>query len=248
MSLYPKFRDVHLWVGLILLIPMGLIALTGVFLNHEKLFVGKPEMRGDKKKMEKKEMAAMPSSEAQSTMVAKSLESLPLSLKDNPVQSHALAMEGALQAARETWGAEAALDRIELKQEGKETLIKVKVKYLSKKAEDPEEIVWSTASQQIAYTKGGAKDGFELKKFMHDLHTGAIFSKEYGFFWSDLSGIAILALGLTGVVLYVIPLMKKARKKPVAKGAPRSAAAILAAAKGATAAPKAMAMSGAEDQ
>lgn len=48
MSWYPRFRDVHLWVGLIVMAPILVIAATGIGLNHEES-LGLKGLRKDKK-------------------------------------------------------------------------------------------------------------------------------------------------------------------------------------------------------
>ncbi|WP_425615706.1 PepSY domain-containing protein [Anatilimnocola sp. NA78] len=224
MSLYPKFRDVHLWVGLILLIPMALIAGTGVMLNHERLLGLKPtyekKEKGDKVEKDKAEKAAKPK---------KSVSPTEFVAKPNSWQEHSADINLALAEGAKIWG-DVPLERMELKNElGHGLLVKVKV-HRDYMADGPEEIVWSVNEQAIVEKKGDPKAGMNWGKFVHDLHTGQVFSRSYGYFWSDVSGIAILALGLTGVVLYVIPLVKKAgKKKGAAKaGNPAVTAAALA--------------------
>jgi hypothetical protein len=218
MSLYPKFRDVHLWVGLILLVPMGLIAATGVMLNHERLLGLKPQY-------EKKE-----NGEKAEKKPKKSAEPVELTSRPNIWQTHSEQLNLALAEGAKIWG-DAALERVELKNEmGHGLVVKIKVNH-DYAGDGPEEIVWSVNEQAIVEKKGDPKAGMNWGKFVHDLHTGQVFSRSYGYFWSDVSGLAILALGLTGVVLYVIPLMKKmGKKKPAAKaaGAPGLNPALLA--------------------
>lgn len=203
MSLYPKFRDVHLWVGLILLIPLVAIAATGVLLNHERLVGLKP---GYNKPKESETQEKQPKRE--STPAASSLTVVP-----GQWNASAGAIDSAVAAAAAEWGQkDVNLERIELKSEPGYGLV-VKVKAAKSTGLRPEEFVWSVADQAIVKREGDPQAGIAWHKVVHDLHTGAIFSHDYGFFWSDLAGISIVLLGATGVVLYAIPLMKKAAKK-----------------------------------
>ncbi|QDU28410.1 hypothetical protein ETAA8_35100 [Anatilimnocola aggregata] len=213
MSLYPKFRDVHLWVGLIVLIPMGLIAATGVMLNHERLLGLKPQYMKKEKKDKATEMAASPENETKYR--EKKAASSPSSLlaKQNSWQAHGEQVNLAIAEGVKIWG-EVPLERMEIKNEpGYGMVVKLKVDRAAQTG--PEEIVWSMSEQAVVEKKGDPKAGMSWQKVVHDLHTGKIFSHDYGYFWSDVAGFAILLLGGTGVVLYVIPLVKKFGKKKV---------------------------------
>jgi hypothetical protein len=224
MSLYPKFRDVHLWVGLILLIPMGAIAATGVMLNHERLLGLKPGyVKKDKKEGKEGDQGhdAMAQKEARRQKSKAKAPRTELVAKQNAWQDHGEQINLAIAEGVKIWG-EAPLERLELKNEpGYGMVVKLKVDRSARTG--PEEIVWSFAEQAVVEKKGDPKEGMSWHKVVHDLHTGQIFSHEYGYFWSDISGLAILLLGGTGVVLYVIPLVKKAGKKKPAKSAAKPA-------------------------
>ena len=89
----------------------------------------------------------------------------------------------------------------------------------------PYEIVWSAGAGRVLERKGDPKAGVDWAKVVHDLHTGKYFSRRYGFLWSDGGALAILALGVTGVVLYLIPVLKRrAKRKPPRRAAGASAA------------------------
>lgn len=89
----------------------------------------------------------------------------------------------------------------------------VKVKAPEESEVRPYEIVWSATTGTVIEKKGDPQAGTDWAKIVHDLHTGKFFSRQYGFIWSDSSALAILALGVTGVVLYLIPVLKKRSKK-----------------------------------
>jgi hypothetical protein len=94
----------------------------------------------------------------------------------------------------------------------------VKVKARRESRAEPEELLWSLAEHRWAPhpdddPRTAGFGGIHWSKVVKDLHTGKFFSKSYGYWWSDASAASILVLSLTGVVLYAIPLIKKAGKK-----------------------------------
>lgn len=200
MSNYARYRDWHKWIGLILLLPLAVIATTGFLWNHEKTLG-----------IKRMEPAASPHATAGQENAAAATESC---LKATPGMwnDHAAAIEAALAAAQQEWGDQVPLERIELKHEPGQGLV-VKVKIPENAALRPEEIVWSVSAAQVVERKGDPHAGTDWARVVHDLHTGKFFSRQYGFLWSDSSALAILALGLTGVVLYLIPVLKKSAKR-----------------------------------
>jgi hypothetical protein len=208
MPNYSTYRTFHLWMGLILLVPMSVIAATGILWNHEKTL----GLKGKEGYAEKPEKAQRQRSQA-------SAESPALTLGGNPWREQEGAVAAALAAARETWTADAPIERIELRNEpGLGPVVKVKIME-SAGLEGPEEIVWSVAAAQIVERKGDPRDGMDWAKLVHDLHTGKFFSKNLGFLWSDSSALSILLLGITGVVLYVLPIFKKRANQKKRAGA-----------------------------
>jgi hypothetical protein len=203
---YAQFRDWHLWIGLILLIPVSTIAVTGFLWNHEKTLGIK---------VEEKKYEAMEPDHHKSQQSQEKEEATPVSFvaQAGAWDSHRSAIDSALEEARREWGNDVELERIELKQEHDLGLV-VKVKVHEDLGLRPYEIIWSAEQGRVVERKGDPKNGTDWAKIIHDLHTGKFFSKQYGFIWSDASALAIVALGITGVVLYVIPLWKKANKEP----------------------------------
>jgi len=200
MSNYARYRDWHMWIGLILLLPMSVIAATGFLWNHEKTLGIKVEQP---EKYHKQEPESPPTNAGD----AVALVSHPSAWQD-----HADVVTAALAEARNEWGSDVPLERIELKSEPGMGLV-VKVKASEESDIRPYEIVWSANAGRIVERKGDPKAGTDWAKIVHDLHTGKFFSRQYGFLWSDSSALAILALGVTGVVLYAIPALKKRAKK-----------------------------------
>jgi len=200
MSNYARYRDWHMVIGLVLLIPLSVIAATGLLWNHEEALGLKPKP------------------EKSSENFASSDDFLPFAASRDAWKDHSAAIESAISAAVEEWGEGVPLDRIELKQEPRLGLV-VKVKAPESADVRPYEIVWSVRDRAVVEKKGDPRGGLDWAKVVHDLHTGRFFSKQFGFLWSDSGAVAILALGITGVVLYLIPVMKKRAKRRKAAAA-----------------------------
>jgi hypothetical protein len=237
MSLYPKFRDVHSYVGLVLMVPVMIIAGTGILLNHEKALGLKPELpkkQQEEKKKGNTEKYAHEKPKPPKAM-AKALPGVrPVSL-ETPVAGvaaltsrptlladHAAAFAGALRAARDAWG-DAPLEHVQLKEEHEYGLV-IKIKAFEHSGLTPKEFIYSVADGEVVMKKGEQGSGYPLHKIIHDLHTGKVFSKDYGVLWSDISAMSILLLSGTGLVLYGIPIWKKRnKKKPAAAKRPGAA-------------------------
>lgn len=182
------------------MVPMSIIATTGFLWNHEKSLGIKQEHE------QKSRVDAVTGSDSPEGSKA-ALVAAPGAWTD-----HSQVIDAALAAASHEWGPNVPLERIELKNEpGLGLVVKVKAPEGSKIR--PYEIVWSAAQGNVIEKKGDPKAGTDWAMIVHDLHTGKFFSKQFGFIWSDSSAIAIVALSLTGVVLYLIPVLKKRNKK-----------------------------------
>jgi hypothetical protein len=171
--------------------------------------------------------------------VARSAEEAARSAEDTssftsrPGGWHAYAsdLDAALAAAGALWG-DVPLERIELKHEAQRGMV-VKIKAAHDERTSDREIVWSVSQGAIVGGKGPPLTGkvpIDWQRLVHDLHTGKIFSHTYGYWWSDAAGVALVLLGMTGGVLYAIPLLKKRQKRrgassPVHLGLPRHPAA-----------------------
>ena len=242
MSLYPKFRDVHLYVGLALMIPLGIIAATGIGLNHEESLglkqKGHVEKKGPKGKGEKAkpEDHGSPSSESQLAAPDSSKKSRGKPADDQfrsvPATTgpYSQGVDQALPAARHIWGRQVSLERIEVKYEKGLGMV-AKVKAARSEKIEPDEVVWSiTEGARVIRPEDRPHEagvmGTNWAKVIKDLHTGKFFSKDNGYWWSDISAGAMLLLSLTGVVLYVIPLVKKRASRKNRLGAVKSQPAV----------------------
>jgi hypothetical protein len=188
-------------VGLALLIPLVLIGGTGIMLNHERSL--------GLKKTYKPQSKPHGSELVPSKAVAPDLTAFVAS--QNAVKDHGSSIEAALAAAKATWGP-VALERVELKHEPDMGLV-VKVKAAKSANVAPEEVVWSLSQAALLTREEDEPGAWNWQKIVHDLHTGKIFSEHYGFWWSDLTGLSIVLLTGTGLVLYLIPVFKKSAKR-----------------------------------
>jgi len=211
MSSYKQFRDVHLWVGLIVLPPILLTAVTGLLWNHEKALGLKPEY--------KDQQGDLPREDVNSA-------TQPLISTVGAWSEYAASIDQALAAAQQEWGDAVALEKIELKQEPGYGLI-VKVKAPNDSRVVPEEVVWSIDQAKLVSLHQGAMGKTDWAKLVHELHTGKFFSRHFGFLWSDSGAAALLLLGATGVVLYSIPIFKKRAKKQKPANIARVPSAII---------------------
>lgn len=191
MSSFARWRSWHRWAGLIVLAPICVVAATGFLWNHEKT-LGLKQEHGEG--MEKPYSGGMSES--------------PLAARSGTWSEHGAAIDAALLAARDVWKKDVPLDRVELKHEAASGLV-VKVKAIESANVVPEEIVWSVAQSQIIGRKGAPGEGTDWAKIVHDLHTGKFFSKSLGYFWSDSASLTILFLGFSGVILFVVPILKR---------------------------------------
>jgi uncharacterized iron-regulated membrane protein len=219
MSMYPKFRDVHLWVGLILLAPLVVIAATGFMLNHEHALGLKPKKyeRKDGEKGEKKQHDRRMAS-IDKHAIAPPKEAPTEKLLASDWLAHQPRINAALETASARWGKPVSLEKVELKNEPDYGLV---VKVMSHKSAGvkPREFIFSADTGEIL------EEREEGGNWIKELHTGELFHHDWGVIFSDTSAIAILALSVTGIVLYAIPVWKKRQKKkakgkPVEKAAP----------------------------
>ncbi len=207
MLMYLKFRDVHLYLGLIMLIPAAVICATGIALNHEDALKLKPEF--ERHNFERRNAEDEKSAVAHSAHRATAAADRPSSLISKPGSwsKHAGVIDDALAAAADIWG-EAPLEKIELKDQPGYGLVVI-VKTPKESGIQPEEIVWSVADRAIVHKKGDKAAGWNWGKIIKELHTGKLFSGNFGFLWSDASAVSILLLLSTGIVLYIIPYLLK---------------------------------------
>jgi hypothetical protein len=199
---YATYKTIHNWLGLFLLAPIILTSMTGVLWMHEKSLGLKPSSVSKGNGTYSDPIQSVSQSRGQLT-IASALS--PENLE---------AITCAMAEAKNLWGSnDIEIEKFEIKNDPEFGMI-VKVVSYQKTKETPYEFSLSIASKEIVSRKGGPRlangqGGTDWAKIVHDLHTGKFFSNDFGFLWSDLGAGAIVLLGVTGVVLYVLPILKK---------------------------------------
>lgn len=186
----------HRWIGLLLMIPLTVVAATGVLLVHESLWAGKEATARQPSKK-----AAVP---ADSTAPAGDL--LP---EIDAWHARLPAIEAALKYFRTTHGS-LPLREVRLQQDHAYGWI-VKVKSLPGHQTAEREILWAADRMvPIEVAKPGSAEfyrapggGWNWKKLVKDLHTGQVFGGLPGTLWADAAGLSIVLLGLTGFIVFV---------------------------------------------
>ncbi len=206
---YATYKTLHNWFGVFLLVPVMLTSLTGVLWMHEKSLGIKQDL------VRPQGTVVMSASEDKSTGKSSKVEAIaPLTPHTLLAATNLFQMQRAIEAASKVWGDEhLKLHKIELKDDEMLGRI-IKLVAMHESAEMAHELSWSVAEQRIVERKGGPKlangqGGTDWAKVVHDLHTGKWFNARFGFVWSDLGAVAILFLGVTGLILYTIPILKK---------------------------------------
>lgn len=200
---YAQFRNWRKWIGLLLLLPLCVIAATGFLWNHERRLGLTTNPVASKMSRDHHTAPHVPA-----TAVAAS----PLTATPGTWQLQQTAIDAALTEAQDIWGDNTVLERIELKQEPALGLV-VKIRAVDDANVRPYEITWSAEWACVLEQKGDPASGTDWAKLVHDLHTGKFLNRSFGFLWSDLSALALIVLSATGVVLYAIPFLKKRAKR-----------------------------------
>lgn len=185
MASYAKFRSLPTWVGVCLLVPAVVVAATGILWNHERTLGLAPDpMMGPKRDTGSSLLRARPGT----------------------WNEHSSAIDRALLAVQSEWGEGAEIEKIELRNDAAYgTVVKVR----ATRPGGPEEVTWSVADSRIVNRRSAAESGNDWAKVVHDLHTGRFFSTRLGFVWSDGVAVAVLLLGGSGLVMFLIPTWKR---------------------------------------
>lgn len=200
------FRKYHGWFGAGLAVFFIIVCITGLYLNHKDLFEGKHE----------KPMAA--AAPKPPLTAASDLASLKISHQQ------------ALALAARHWGADAALEHIQLKSEHGSLVYKIKTP--REPGPERELIVDAATGDALLRDKSGyqqrhlaaedaaARSSIDWGRLMNDLHTGKFFGGWIGKLLVDLTSITLLALTLSGVYLWWIPIYRKQKSAKTAAAAP----------------------------
>jgi hypothetical protein len=182
-----RLRSWHARIGMVALLLLMMLALTGVYLNHTALF--------------RLDSAPEEAGEPLTTMTLLSSTLAPVSR--------------ALQRARAEWG-DVPLQFVQLRQEGGRLLYRVRRKGRSDEvtvdARTGRLVAVRDQWQETVYGEDGAPQASHVSwtRVFYDLHTGRILG-EPGKLIADAAGVALLLLAGSGVYLFTIPRWRKWR-------------------------------------
>jgi hypothetical protein len=211
-----QVRTWHSRLGVFLFPLIILAAATGIYLNHKDLFERKPAAHtegggGGATKERKGKPAKGKPAAASAFNVDGALAVLRVSFAE------------ALAAARSHLGGDAALEKVELKDEKGTLIYKVK-------AADGREVIVDASSGGAAlkgeYTKvvagGGGRTMAEARtdwgKVMKDLHTGKV-GGTAGKLVVDFVALTLVLLSLSGLYLWAVPILRKRQNAKAARAA-----------------------------
>jgi hypothetical protein len=190
-----KFREYHTYIGLGAGLLIVMAGLTGIFLNHKDLFLGK----------EKHDM------EMEGGISVTLLKSLPVTF------------EQALVRGTETLGNETPIEHIQLKNE--HGTLYYKVKAMEIEDSPPREVLVDARTGEVTHKDGylmhdmkdgqTAASGVNWGKFFLDLHTGKLAGTP-GKLVMDVTAIILTLLTLSGIYLWWVPKMRKKESQRIA--------------------------------
>lgn len=222
-----RFRDWHTKLGVLLAAVIVLVCLTGIYLNHKDFFEGKDE---DKPIPHAGPDAAglVRVGDSEGPMTPPALTTR------TPLEDVPISFNQAMRIAREQLGEGVALEKIELKNEHGRLEYKIKTDKHVPGAGDRELVIDARNGEAKLKDKGegyaeytisadGEKTaGYDWGKIIKDLHTGEI-GGEAGKLFIDITSLVIIGLTLTGVYLWAVPKMRRAKSKKKAAAAKTAA-------------------------
>lgn len=211
-ALLLAFRKYHSWLGVAMTLCILIVALTGIYLNHKDLFkrwtAHKPRNITDHSS---RNQFAGPSSSSENVTVLSTSTNLSLL----PVT-----FDQALALSREQLG-EQPVERIELKHEKGRLLYKIKsssgevlvdahTREAVTREHDSPKIKGNEEPSILASQEKRHRSGIDWAKMLKDLHTGKI-GGWAGKLVVDFTALILVILCLTGLYLWLIPLLRKRR-------------------------------------
>ncbi|MBW3517181.1 PepSY domain-containing protein [Shewanella sp. NKUCC01_JLK] len=213
-------RKWHIWLGVILLLPIAIVALTAVFIAHDKL-LGLKQITLGIPVTEPAEIKTLLPLQADIWLAAGKFGIARQQLKEGMVSPSVMELAGVdirqllavqdniLAAGNqgiylrqgETWSQTLKADIHQLSADGLAILAVAKDNQLYR-SEDYQ--TWQKITLPIAVESlHGETQYYTASKLVMDLHTGkAIFGKAGEWIWIDVIGLAIFFLTFSGVILW----------------------------------------------
>ncbi|MDR6962441.1 PepSY-associated TM helix domain-containing protein [Shewanella putrefaciens] len=210
-------RKWHIWLGVILLVPIAIVALTAVFIAHDKqlglkqITLGIPTtevaevktilplqtdvwLAAGKFGIARQHLDQKTSVTELSGVDVKQL----LAIKDNVLAS---SNQGVFLRQGETWVQTLKVDIHQLSLDGQEVLAVAKDNQLYRSTDYQ---TWQKVNLPVLVDSlHGETQYYTASKLVMDLHTGkAFFGKSGEWVWIDIIGLAIFFLTFSGVILW----------------------------------------------
>nr|WP_320133997.1 PepSY-associated TM helix domain-containing protein [uncultured Holophaga sp.] len=221
-------RTLHEWLGLVSSLLICIIAISGIYLNHRELFNG-GQSRGPESHQASGPQGPRPEGTPESGHEG-AHQGRPDALQ--PEGHHQGQPQGALQASREhgrpggwslttesltrsdtfprllqavdqAWGQGVPLESIILRRDGRGLVWRIR-------STQGAELHLDHRTLQVVANRPASGGGMNLGKLMHDLHSGQI-AGTTGKLIVDLVGLVLVALSLTGWVLWLRPRLLRRR-------------------------------------
>lgn len=199
----------HRWIGLGLLLPVAVVAATGVLLVHESLWANKE--------------AAKPQRISAGTPPGERVGRTPDDLLPHAEawQSCMPAFHAALEHFRAEYG-DLPLREVQLRRDPAAGWV-IKVKSLPTPNGRERELLWAADAGRPLAVPAGAQayrtaHGWDWKKIVKDLHTGKLLGNATGWVWADAAGLGMIFLAVSGLLVYgKLWTAKRAQRKKAAR-------------------------------
>ncbi len=197
----------HRWIGLILFVPITVIAATGVLLVHDSLLAGK---QGPKSP------PAVAGAGLRSDMAAVAKQ---LGPQVEAWFGHMPAFVAAIEHFREKYG-QLPLREVHLRHDPLAGWV-IRIRSQAQASMPEREIVWLVEEgRPLDHSPRGAADAYrtpagnrDWKKLVKDLHTGKFLGKIPGQIWADAAGVGTVFLAVSGLVMYAGLWLRKRHQR-----------------------------------
>lgn len=202
----------HRWIGLLLLLPVTAVGLTGVLLVHESLWVNKegPKPQGLQR--------------GTNLTTGVGTTSLDLFPRAEAWRERTPDFEAALEHFQAEHG-DLPLREVQFRRDPAAGWV-IKVKSLPTPQHPEREILWAADQGRVlSAASPGSVDfyraptgGWDWKKVVKDIHTGKLLGNIAGQVWADAAGLGMIFLGVSGLLVYgKVWLAKRTQRKTAAR-------------------------------